>query len=129
MLDKSINQVEVSSQNQFFEILCTHAIIDRNNGRVSTPRFTVQIIVQAQQEGLPKLGSIEIGLFKNDELFADGVNLEIAKGAECSLDLSLPEAAKLANLNNEMPIAQSLQPDGVLEEDRPMQMDEERKDP
>jgi len=55
--------------------------------------------------GSPKLGSIEVGLFKNDELFADGINVAVAKGAECSHDLSQPEAAKLANLNDEMPIA------------------------
>lgn len=50
MLDQSINAVEVTSQDQFFEILCTHAIVDRNNSRQSTPRFTVYVInAEAQQ--------------------------------------------------------------------------------
>ena len=44
ILDQSINAVEVSSQDQFFEILCTHAIVDSHNNRASIPRFTVYVI-------------------------------------------------------------------------------------
>ena len=44
MLDQSINAVEVTDQDQFFEILCTHAIVDRSSGKISTPRFFVYVI-------------------------------------------------------------------------------------
>ena len=44
ILDQSCNAVEVNTQDQYFEILCTHAIVDRSNGRISTPRFYVYVI-------------------------------------------------------------------------------------
>lgn len=44
MLDQSELAVEVVDQDQFFEILCTHAIVDHNNSKISTPRFTAYLI-------------------------------------------------------------------------------------
>ena len=44
MLDQSELAVEVVDQDQFFEILCTHAIVDHNNCKISTPRFTAYLI-------------------------------------------------------------------------------------
>jgi len=43
-LDQSELAVEVFDQDQFFEILCTHAIVDHNNCKISTPRFTAYLI-------------------------------------------------------------------------------------
>ena len=40
-LDMTANAVEVVSSEQFFEILCTHAIIDRSTKKTSVPRFTI----------------------------------------------------------------------------------------
>ena len=42
-LDQTINEIEVSSQQQYQEILNMHAIVDCKNGRISTPRFTIYI--------------------------------------------------------------------------------------
>ena len=39
-----MNAVEVNDQEQFFEILCTHAIVDHNNAKMSVPRFTVYLV-------------------------------------------------------------------------------------
>lgn len=50
------------------EILCTHAIVDRNKGVVSTPRFTVYVagdIVAKKREELKQSFS---PIFKNDDL-------------------------------------------------------------
>ena len=44
MLDQSELAVEVVDQDHFFEILCTHAIFDQNNCKISTPRFTAYLI-------------------------------------------------------------------------------------
>ena len=66
-LDISMNAVEVSSQEQFFEILCTHAIVDRNNQRVSVPRFTAYVI---EAEAQIQLAGVEVSL-NEQELLAD----------------------------------------------------------
>jgi len=50
MLDQSINAVEVTSQDQYFEILCTHCIVDKQRNNTSTPRFSVYVIEPAGQE-------------------------------------------------------------------------------
>ena len=43
-LDQTINEIEVCSQQQYQEILNMHAIVDQQNHRISTPRFTIYII-------------------------------------------------------------------------------------
>ena len=42
-LDQTINEIEVCSQQQYQEILNMHAIVDQQNRRISTPRFTIYI--------------------------------------------------------------------------------------
>ena len=57
VLDQSVNTVEVNSQDQYLEILCTHAIVDHNNARISTPRFTVYIMNEQSTQKALKTGN------------------------------------------------------------------------
>ena len=61
--------MEVNDQEQFFEILCTHAIVDQNNAKISTPRFTITIVEDDQAHFIQPAGR-EVSAF-DDAIVGD----------------------------------------------------------
>mmetsp|Transcript_33756 Transcript_33756/g.41687 ORF Transcript_33756/g.41687 Transcript_33756/m.41687 type:complete len:98 (+) Transcript_33756:361-654(+) len=87
----SMNSVEVMSQDQFFEILCTHAIVDRNNGRVSTPRFTI-VLLGEEAEGEKQLAGIEVSLHEQDLIDLSVIRIDSSRKEDDSPAIAEPAA-------------------------------------
>lgn len=80
ILDQSCHAVDISNTDQFLEIFCTHAIVDRNNGIVSTPRFTVHVTGKLVVKKREEIGSSISPILKQELL--TGVKVEISNAEE-----------------------------------------------
>ena len=117
-----MNAVEVVDQDQFLEILCTHAIVDHNNGKLSTPRFTVFVI---EPEAQRRPAGIEAASGENMNLSMSPIHIK--------RDFSRDKDARIADAfsaaaNRQVDLSEAVQPESADSKNAEKPIEEEKSD-